>query len=81
MTPNCAECIAIKMLIDNGINIPKNSHKLKTALTLVCSLSHKESLALSILKLPDIDYNYVDIQNNTALIYACGNFLENVALK
>ena len=81
MAPDCSECQALKLLFDNGINLSKHSNDSKTALIIVCSLYQYESLALSILELPGIDYNHFDIINNTALIYACGNLLENVALK
>ena len=77
----CAECEAHTLLEENGIDISRHCNDSMTALIIVCSLYQLENLALSILEIPGIDYNHVDITNNTALIYACSNNLENVALK
>ena len=81
MSSKCDECKALMLLQSFGIDISKYYYYSMTAFIIVCFYHKHESLALSILELPGINYNHVDITNNSALIYACHPYLENVALK
>ena len=81
MSSNCDEYKSLSLLQSHGIDTCKYSQISMTALSIVCFHYKNESLALSILEFPKINYNHIDYFENTALIYACDPYLENVALK